>query len=288
MSKGLTYTSQSAAEQQAKDYRIQGLIADVKQVGPMEWKVFLKEGLREPSIDEIIKTQGVLTPEESEEELVNKGIQQKRINQQIEKATRQTEKQEVNTAIREAKRKLAVKTALEKTPEESQKAFIDRKKKNLEETITDRTKRGRTPGTLVPIYDPETNRIIDYRLDTGNGGAELEKKFRNDIKKVGDVPLEILKSSESVMQNATSGQNIKFSRNVPGKQLGNPGGISNMARPKIGTVGAVGIEKPAIAKVSKPNMDIIKIQTEGTVKAEPENNGKSIYSGTPYLKNNPN
>jgi hypothetical protein len=288
MPRGLTYTTKNEAETMARDYHLQGKVAKVKQTGPLEWKVFIETGLNEPSVEDIMSTEGILTDEESEQDQIDKWVKQKRIAEKVEKLTKPSEKEEVREALKTAKRRLAVKSALEKTPEQVQEAYLAKKKKNLEDTMLDRTKRGRTPGILVPIYDPETNRIVDYRLDTGTGAAELEKKFRGYIKKAGDVPLEVLKSSESVMQNATSGQSIKFSRNAPGKQLGSPGGISNMQRPGIGSFGAVGSVKPAIgamryvnntgsiSDMTSPSLNNAQLPTKGTLKTETYGNNKSI------------
>jgi hypothetical protein len=285
MPKGLTYPTRDQAETVAGDYITSGLVSKIKQLPSGEWQVLIEPGLRQPTTEEIKRTAGILTVEEEEEEEINKGIRSKRIAQRIEKKTRLSSEEEINKALKEAERKLAVKKALEKTPEAVEEAFLIKRKQVLEKTIEERKARGRTPGIIVPIYDKQTNKIINYKLETDLSGEQLEKRARELTSKVIDTPLQAGKFVDTMLRKSVGdSRNLNWQSTIQGHGVNNPGSISNMQRPKIGTTGAVGIEKPAIAKVSKPDLDSVKIQTEGTVKAEPKAKEKSIYSGTPYLK----
>src|SRR4030042_378376 len=149
MSKGLTYDTKSQAEATAKDLRIMGHKARVRSLSKGQYRVYI-EG------EELTTTQ-----KEEEAEIADE-IRRHRIEKRVEELTKPTEAEEIKEETEQAARRLAVKKAMEKQPEEIERALLKQKQEQLKELIEERKRKGHAdPGVIVPVFDPVTKQIID-------------------------------------------------------------------------------------------------------------------------------
>jgi len=197
----LTYATQEEAIRVGTDLRRQGQPNMIIPDGKGRYKVVYTQGVNqstapnmeylteggqlEPTREEVAEGQRELAEfkkkrEEKPEFRIRKGIQEKKIQEAIEKGTRLSEEDEINKEIETAARRVKVKKAMEQTPEEIAKATLVEKQMLINEQIRKKRAVGsNNPGSLVPIYDENTHQIIDYKWQ-GKGKnqtfMELSKK----------------------------------------------------------------------------------------------------------------
>ena len=236
MSDGLTYDTESQARTAVEDYRNQGQLATVLTLPGGKFRVvFIGTASVKPRAEKVGRR--ISLGEEGFE--IEKGDEHL------------TEEEAVAKEIKRSARRLAVKKAMEKEPEEIERATLVQKREQLKELIAERTRKGyREPGVVVPVFDPETRQIVDYRLETRGTkqrlGEGIEREFRTGEKQIElkEAGMTTLGTTLSHMGSVKS----EMQASIPG-QTPTPKAI--IAALPQRDIGAVGMARPAIGRIGK-------------------------------------
>lgn len=261
MPRGLTYFSRSQAETAKNDWLTKGYTARIEQIGTQEWRVIIGEGIRTPTPEEEQTAMGFMSPEEQEEE-------------------------ELRADIRKEQRREEIK----RTGKEEETRVLEEKEPKAYSTWRKLYKKGivKQPYDEWLREDPEKRRM-DMELALGKQGKELEKKYKDTSEKLLGQAVGGFGNTVSTMGERT---HVKAGMKgaIQGISIRQPGGIAEVQRPAIGSTG-IGAERPAIAKVHKPDLNKIETQDGSLIMAEPTESpikqkslGSSLKMGTPYLK----
>jgi len=253
MSEGLTYPTKSQAVIAANDYKRKGLDAVVKQVAENEWRVYVTEAG--------IKRRYIGKPLEEAE--IAEAVRERLTEREIERLAEPTEEEEIAEETRRAIRRLAVKKAMEKQPEEIERASLKQKQEQLKELIDERKRTGHAdPGIIVPVFDPETKQIIDYRLETRETKQRLSelvergarKRGRKTLTDIGEAPITASEFTGEIVRHMARQIDVKkgMRASIPGQAFEPRAVIA--ALPKRDTE-AIGRVRPAIGKIGQPGLD---------------------------------
>ena len=280
---GLTYDTKSQAETMARDLKTMGHKARIRSLSGGQWRVYIasKE----------------LTPGQREEEAEIAGeIRRHRIEKRVEEFTEPSEEEEIKEETKRATRRLAVKKAMEETPEEIEKATVAQKRELLKEEQARRVRRGIEAGEIVPVYNPETKQIIDYKLEIRGVSQKisemLEKRARTRLKKtvsnIKELPVVTNEFAGDIIGHTAGQIDVKrgMQTSIPG-QAPTPRAV--IAALPQRDIGAIGIARPAIGRIGKPGMEeanALGIRTKG-FGAQPTTAGFGSTPSEPPLKTTP-
>ncbi len=289
MSSGLTYDTESQAEIMAADYHVQGYTTRISKTPEGKYKVFVSRGIHTPSLE-------FTDPE------VAAGIERHRISQRVTEATALSEQEEIEEALKKARKESVTKRILAREPETMQKAHLIEKKENLKEIQGNRVRRGMDGGNIIPVFDPETNQIIDYRLDIKGieqkASEALEKGVRTRIERTADdiknLPLTTKDFTGGIIESASKQINVKGGMKAQYRATVGEGEQPQMriarlpSKPEI-SKGIIGADRPAISKIGSPGMEEannLGIKTRG-FEAQPTTGGFGSPPSEPPLKKTP-
>lgn len=296
MSSGITFNTLEEAEERARFLREQGQESKIVKYSPSEYKLFYTSKGRIISEPEELGLGIERIPEISEEEEIKKGIAKGERRRTIEKALRLPIEEEIEEEKEIARRKLKVKKAMEKEPEEVAKATLMQKREALRQLVEKRRRQGQEPGVIVPVFDPETRQIKDYELQIKGIkqriGEGIVREFHTgekqiEIKEAGISTLgttlshmEGIKGGIKAQALATIGEG-KEPRAVIARLPGRIKGAIGTERPAIGKMGTVDFGKTGTLYIGKSP---IKSKPEAK---ELEANGRTKIGFTkiPILKN---
>jgi len=235
MSEGLTYPTRSQAEVVTQDLRDEGKVATILELPNNQFRVVITGATSKPSSKK--KERRITLGEEGFEiEEDEEGL---------------TEEEAVAKEIKRAARRLAVKKAIGREPEEIEKATLAQKREQLKELIAERIRKGyKEPGIIVPVFDPETRQIVDYRLETRGVkqriGEGIEKEFRTGEKQIEmkEAGMRTLGTTLSHMGSVKGGMKAS----IPGQAPTPKAVIAALPQRDIG---AIGVTRPAIGRIGK-------------------------------------
>lgn len=252
MSDGLTYETRSQAETMADDYHRGGYVTEVVKTRDGKFKVLLKSGAR-------------TLPEEEEE------LEEEEISGEVGKEI-EFEKEERKEA-RQAARRL---------PGEITKRKLEVRHKELERANEVRVRMGMERGSIMEVRDPETYKVIDYKLVVRG----IEQRAAETISKkvpeaIGKAPMALGEFTGGIVESASKHISVKggMKASIPG-QAPEPRAI--IAALPQRAAGVIGTTRPAIGKMGEVEMGKIGVPYART--ANRESLGKSPLKKTPGVE----